>query len=164
MAKDHGSSVKDDKQYEGLRKKGMSKQRAAFDRKLTERFNKQGWQEERQGRRRHEVPEARRGARRRKEVQQVELGRPWIVATQKQREPRARTSRKLRPARGEKKTITTSQRHALRARARGREGCGSQARRIDGNRHGASAMTVTEPPGRRRVSGSRDVRRWARRN
>jgi hypothetical protein len=29
MAKDHGSSVKDDKQYEGLRKRGMSKQRAA---------------------------------------------------------------------------------------------------------------------------------------
>ena len=29
MAKDHGSSVKSDKQYEGLRKKGMSKQRAA---------------------------------------------------------------------------------------------------------------------------------------
>jgi hypothetical protein len=29
MAKDHGSSVKDDKQYEGLRKKGMSKERAA---------------------------------------------------------------------------------------------------------------------------------------
>jgi hypothetical protein len=29
MAKDHGSGVKDDKQYEGLRKKGMSKQRAA---------------------------------------------------------------------------------------------------------------------------------------
>jgi hypothetical protein len=29
MPKDHGSSVKDDKQYEGLRKKGMSKQRAA---------------------------------------------------------------------------------------------------------------------------------------
>jgi hypothetical protein len=29
MAKDHGPSVKDDKQYEGLRKKGMSKQRAA---------------------------------------------------------------------------------------------------------------------------------------
>ena len=29
MAKDHGSSVKDDKQYEGLRKKGMSKSRAA---------------------------------------------------------------------------------------------------------------------------------------
>jgi hypothetical protein len=27
--KNHGSSVKDDKQYEGLRKKGMSKQRAA---------------------------------------------------------------------------------------------------------------------------------------
>jgi hypothetical protein len=29
VAKDHGPSVKDDKQYEGLRKKGMSKQRAA---------------------------------------------------------------------------------------------------------------------------------------
>jgi hypothetical protein len=29
MAKDHGSSVKDDKQYEGLRKRGMSKERAA---------------------------------------------------------------------------------------------------------------------------------------
>jgi hypothetical protein len=29
MAKNHGSSIKDDKQYEGLRKKGMSKERAA---------------------------------------------------------------------------------------------------------------------------------------
>jgi hypothetical protein len=29
MAKDHGPSVKNDKQYEGLRKKGMSKHRAA---------------------------------------------------------------------------------------------------------------------------------------
>jgi hypothetical protein len=29
MAKDHGPSVKDDKQYEGLREKGMSKSRAA---------------------------------------------------------------------------------------------------------------------------------------
>jgi hypothetical protein len=29
MAKDHGSSIKNDEQYEGLRKKGMSKQRAA---------------------------------------------------------------------------------------------------------------------------------------
>ena len=29
MAKDHGPSVKDDKQYEGRRKRGMSKQRAA---------------------------------------------------------------------------------------------------------------------------------------
>src|SRR5918995_1848214 len=28
MAKDHGPSIKDDKQYEGLRKKGMSKSRA----------------------------------------------------------------------------------------------------------------------------------------
>jgi hypothetical protein len=29
VAKDHGSSIKNDKQYEGLRKKGMSKERAA---------------------------------------------------------------------------------------------------------------------------------------
>lgn len=29
MAKDHGSSVKDDEQYEALRKKGMSKGKAA---------------------------------------------------------------------------------------------------------------------------------------
>lgn len=29
MAKDHGSTIKNDKQYEGLREKGMSKQRAA---------------------------------------------------------------------------------------------------------------------------------------
>jgi hypothetical protein len=29
MAKDHGPSVKNDKQYEGLKKKGMSKERAA---------------------------------------------------------------------------------------------------------------------------------------
>jgi hypothetical protein len=29
MAKDHGPSIKNDKQYEGLRKKGMSKERAA---------------------------------------------------------------------------------------------------------------------------------------
>jgi hypothetical protein len=29
LAKDHGPSIKNDKQYEGLRKKGMSKERAA---------------------------------------------------------------------------------------------------------------------------------------
>jgi hypothetical protein len=29
MARDHGPSIKDDKQYEGLRKRGMSKQLAA---------------------------------------------------------------------------------------------------------------------------------------
>jgi hypothetical protein len=32
MAKDHGSSIKNDKQYEGLRKKGMSKQKRAAGR------------------------------------------------------------------------------------------------------------------------------------
>jgi hypothetical protein len=29
MTKNHGNSIKNDKQYEGLRKKGMSKERAA---------------------------------------------------------------------------------------------------------------------------------------
>ena len=29
MTKDHGNSIKNDKQYEGLRKKGISKARAA---------------------------------------------------------------------------------------------------------------------------------------
>jgi hypothetical protein len=29
MAKDHGPTIKNDKQYEGLREKGMSKERAA---------------------------------------------------------------------------------------------------------------------------------------
>jgi hypothetical protein len=29
MAKDHGPTIQDDKQYEGLRKKGTSKSRAA---------------------------------------------------------------------------------------------------------------------------------------
>lgn len=29
MTRDHGPSVKDDRQYEGLRRKGMSKERAA---------------------------------------------------------------------------------------------------------------------------------------
>ncbi len=29
MARDHGPSIKDDKQYEGLREKGFSKERAA---------------------------------------------------------------------------------------------------------------------------------------
>jgi hypothetical protein len=29
MAKDHGPTIKNDEQYEGLRKKGMSKSRAA---------------------------------------------------------------------------------------------------------------------------------------
>jgi hypothetical protein len=29
MAKDHGPTIKNDKQYEGLRDKGMSKERAA---------------------------------------------------------------------------------------------------------------------------------------
>ena len=43
MAKDHGPSIKDDKQYEGLRKKGMSKSRAAADRERS-RLVEQGRQ------------------------------------------------------------------------------------------------------------------------
>ena len=42
MAKDHGPSVKDDKQYEGLRKKGMSKQRAASIGELARASSKGG--------------------------------------------------------------------------------------------------------------------------
>ncbi len=42
MAKDHGSSVKNDKQYEGLRKKGMSKERAASIANSSESFSKGG--------------------------------------------------------------------------------------------------------------------------
>ena len=39
MAKDHGSSVKNDKQYEGLRKKGMSSSLARrADLQLPRRF------------------------------------------------------------------------------------------------------------------------------
>jgi hypothetical protein len=49
MAKDHGSSVKNDKQYEGLRKKGMSKQRAGLDRQLL--GIEEGRPKERQGQR-----------------------------------------------------------------------------------------------------------------
>ena len=34
MAKDHGASVKDDKQYEGLRKKGIEQAAGGVDRQL----------------------------------------------------------------------------------------------------------------------------------
>lgn len=37
VAKDHGPSVKNDKQYEGLRKKGMSKQTRSQDRQHAQR-------------------------------------------------------------------------------------------------------------------------------
>jgi hypothetical protein len=48
MAKDHGPSVKDDEQYEGLRKKGMSKSRAAAIAN-SEKFIEPGWKEQRIG-------------------------------------------------------------------------------------------------------------------
>jgi len=44
MAKDHGPSIKDDKQYEGLRRKGMSKQRAASIANSTNSSSKGGKQ------------------------------------------------------------------------------------------------------------------------
>lgn len=52
MPKDHGPSVKDDKQYEGLRKKGMSKERAA---KIanTPDASKKGGEQSGSGTRRH---------------------------------------------------------------------------------------------------------------
>ena len=75
MAKDHGPSVKDDKQYEGLRKKGMSKQRAASIANSPDASSK-GGEEERQGKRRVEIPEARRRPRGRQEVELS--GRSWI--------------------------------------------------------------------------------------
>ena len=46
MAKDHGPSVKDDKQYEGLRKKGMSKSQGGRDLELA-RLVEQGRREQR---------------------------------------------------------------------------------------------------------------------
>ena len=42
MAKDHGPSIKNDKQYEGLRDKGMSKQRAAKIANAPKSSEKQG--------------------------------------------------------------------------------------------------------------------------
>jgi len=43
--KDHGSSVKDDKQYEGLRKKGMSKEARREDRQTRPDASSKGRQE-----------------------------------------------------------------------------------------------------------------------
>ena len=67
MAKDHGPSVKDDKQYEGLRKKGMSKQRAASIANSPNASSK-GGKKSGKGSGGIEVPEARRGPRGREEV------------------------------------------------------------------------------------------------
>ena len=79
MAKDHGPSVKDDKQYEGLRKKGMSKERAAkiantpnaskrAERTAGRRFEPEQ-QEQRLGQRRQPRPEAGGGPQGRTEEQ-----------------------------------------------------------------------------------------------
>ena len=81
MAKDHGSSVKNDKQYEGLRKKGMSKSRAAAianDRGLVQEGRqgvgqRQDEVELQPGR--HEGAEGRRGPQGRQEEQLEQLGR-----------------------------------------------------------------------------------------
>jgi hypothetical protein len=87
MAKDHGPSVKDDKQYEGLRKKGMSKERAAKIATTPNASEKGGsaatgrvepeQQERRLGQRRQPRAEAGRGPQRRTEEQLARrLGRP----------------------------------------------------------------------------------------
>ena len=68
MAKDHGSSVKNDKQYEGLRKKGMSKQRAASIANSSE-SSKKGGEKSGKGRAaasRKSAPPVARAARSRK--------------------------------------------------------------------------------------------------
>ena len=64
MAKDHGPSVKDDKQYEGLRKKGMSKQRAASIANSTNASSKGGKKSGKGsgGRSRRSAPPAARAA------------------------------------------------------------------------------------------------------
>jgi hypothetical protein len=84
MAKDHGPSVKDDKQYEGLRKKGMSKSRAAAianspgllqpGRQELRQYSKPPQQRERQ--RREPRPEGRRRAQGRQEVQRITARAP----------------------------------------------------------------------------------------
>jgi hypothetical protein len=75
MAKDHGPSVKDDKQYEGLRKKGMSKQRAArianapgSSRRGGKKSQSGGRFDQQQQSRRHQSPEGRRRPKGRQEV------------------------------------------------------------------------------------------------
>jgi hypothetical protein len=72
MAIDHGSSVKNGKQYGGLRKKGMSKQRAASIANSSE-SSKKGGEKSGKGKGRLEVPEAGRGPRGTQEVGEVEL-------------------------------------------------------------------------------------------
>ena len=82
MAKDHGSSVKDDKQYEGLRKKGMSKSRAAAIANAPDSSSKGGKrggaarlepqsQEQWRGQRRQPRAEAGSGPQGRQEEQQL---------------------------------------------------------------------------------------------
>ena len=75
MAKDHGPSVKDDKQYEGLRKKGMSKQRAASIANSPNASSK-GGEKSGKGSGGSKSQKARRRPRGRQEVlQQVQLRR-----------------------------------------------------------------------------------------
>ncbi len=92
MAKGHGPSVKDDKQYEGLRKKGMSKSRAAAISNSpgsSSRGGKSGSsrQQPQQRQRQRWQPGTEEG-RRPQGRQEVELGKAWLLgmATQKQRQ------------------------------------------------------------------------------
>jgi hypothetical protein len=62
MAKDHGPSVKDDKQYEGLREKGMSKSRAAAIANTPD-ASKKGGKRSRGGNRAQKQAAGRKGGR-----------------------------------------------------------------------------------------------------
>ena len=82
MAKDHGSSVKNDKQYEGLRKKGMSKSRAAaisnspglFEPRRHEQWKQPKPPEQRQRKRRQQGAEGGGRTQGRKEIGQLVEG------------------------------------------------------------------------------------------
>ena len=68
MAKDHGSSIKDDKQYEGLAEEGHEQAKGGFDRQRA-RLVEERRKEERQGTRWIEVAEASGRPRGRQEVE-----------------------------------------------------------------------------------------------
>jgi hypothetical protein len=77
MAKDHGPSVKNDKQYEGLREEGHEQAAGCVDSQLSRLIEPR--REERQGQRRQQVAEARRRSRGRPQVELEVLSDPQIT-------------------------------------------------------------------------------------
>ena len=76
------------------------------------------------------------------------------MATQKQRETARKNVKKAQTGARQKRTISNlSQRHALGARPRGREGGGAQARRVEGNGHGRRRDDGDRAPPGGRTSG-----------